>query len=216
MTSILFWLDRAYRKQIQCIEIFHVDIKWFIHPMWLLKFNVFWVFLYNRSPFICKHDRIAYWSLEIDLSELQEYDLVDAKKKKVKHVWIRFILLCFFSRPSSGLWQDLLIKMRLWKFSCLTTTNTCPTGKQALIEALSEGDRWGARGSTYQYMECCPKTPFCAPWQGTLVLSLNVIDWVCMVILSIHTVSIMIPLRPQCFGSNVNSACKLSFMNWFA
>lgn len=76
----------------------------------------------------------------------------------------------FFSRPSSGLWQDLLIKMRLWKFSCLTTTNTCPTGKQALIEALSEGDRWGARGSTYQYMECCPKTPFCAPLAGNFGL----------------------------------------------
>lgn len=122
MTSILFWLDRAYRKQIQCIEIFHVDIKWFIHPMWLLKFNVFWVFLYNRSPFICKHDRIAYWSLEIDLSELQEYDLVDAKKKKVKHVWIRLILLCFFSQTfqwpvARPIDKDEVVEIQLFNYN---------------------------------------------------------------------------------------------------
>lgn len=171
MTSILFWLDRAYRKQIQCIEIFHVDIKWFIHPMWLLKFNVFWVFLYNRSPFICKHDRIAYWSLEIDLSKLQEYDMVDAKKKRKWSMCGSDSFWFFFSRPSSGLWQDLLIKMRLWKFSCLTTTNTCPTGRQALIEAVLEGDgRGGGKREHIPVHVMLSKNPLLCPLAGNFVL----------------------------------------------
>lgn len=82
----------------------------------------FGFFLYNRSPFICKHDRIAYWSLEIDLSELQEYDLVDAKKKKVKHVWIRLILLCFFSQTfqwpvARPIDKDEVVEIQLFNYN---------------------------------------------------------------------------------------------------
>ena len=76
---------------------------------------------------------------------------------------------CFFFRPSSGLWQDLLIKMRLWKFSCLTTTNTCPTGRQALIEAVSEGDGWGQEGA---HTSTCngPKKTLLCPLAGNFGL----------------------------------------------
>lgn len=86
--------------------------------------------------------------------------MVDAKKKRSEACVDPIHFVVFFSRPSSGLWQDLLIKMRLWKFSCLTTTNTCPTGRQALIEAVSEGDGWGQEGAHTSTCNVVQKPPF--------------------------------------------------------
>lgn len=85
---------------------------------------------------------------------------------------------CIFFRPSSGLWQDLLIKMRLWKFSCLTTTNTCPTGRQALIAAVSEGDRWGQEEAHTSTCNMLSVSPLLCPLAGNfgLVFECNILS----------------------------------------